>query len=59
MSAVVAMTAMSTVLNGNSVTFKIPNAAPLFRTCVKSTSPGTTVTLECSGTVDRTIALVS
>src|SRR5262245_6406996 len=37
----------------------MPNAAPVFRTCVKSTRFGITVTLVCSGSVARTIAFVS
>ena len=49
----------ATVLNGKSDALRMPNAAPVFRTCVKSTKPGMTVTLACSGNVDRTIAFVS
>src|SRR3954466_2312997 len=59
MSAAIAMTAMITVLNGNSTPFRMPNAAPLFSTWVMSMSPGTMVTLSCSGTDARTIALVA
>src|SRR5438874_10405736 len=58
-SAAVAMAAISTVLNGNSVPLRMPNAAPLFSTCVKSMKPGMTVTLFCSGTTARTIAFVA
>ena len=53
------MTAMSTVLNGKSTAFRMPNAAPVFRTCVKSTRPGMTVTLEWSGIVRFTMNFVS
>ena len=59
MSAAIAITAISTVLNGNSTPFRIPNAAPLFNTCVKSTSPGMIVTLSCSASDAFTIALVA
>src|SRR4051812_39065547 len=59
MRAAIAMTAMITVLNGNSTPFRMPNAAPLFSTCVMSMKPGTIVTLSCSGTDARTIALVA
>src|SRR5438045_531817 len=43
MSAAVAITAITTVLNGKSTALRNPNAAPLFRTWVKSPSPGTVV----------------
>ena len=46
MSAAVAMTAMTTVLNGKSAAFRMPNAAPVFSTCVMFMKPGMTVTLE-------------
>ena len=42
----IAMTAMTTVLSGKSAAFRKPNAAPVFRTCVKFMNPGTTSTLE-------------
>src|SRR5260221_2174411 len=58
MSAAVAITAITTVLNGKSTPLRNPNAAPLFRTWVKSTSPGTIVRLACSGSVARISALV-
>src|SRR5262245_33880132 len=58
-SAAVAITAMTTVLNGKSAVFRMPNAAPVFRTCVKSTSPGTMVTLVCWGSIARIAAFVS
>ena len=44
--AAVAMTAMTTVLNGKSDVFRIPNAAPVFSTCVMFMNPGMTVTVE-------------
>src|SRR5205823_2020104 len=58
MSAAVAITAITTVLNGKSTPLRNPNAAPLFRTWVKSTSPGTIVRLACTGSVARISALV-
>src|ERR1051326_9035142 len=58
MSAAVAITAITTVLNGKSTPFRNPNAAPLFSTCVKSTNPGTIVRLACSGSVARISAFV-
>ena len=39
-SAAVAITAMTTVLNGKSAPLRMPNAAPVFRACVKSKKPG-------------------
>src|SRR4029453_8271446 len=59
MSAAIAITAISTVLNGKSTPFRMPKAAPLFSTCVKSTRPGMMVTLSCSGSDAFTIALVA
>ena len=50
---------MSTVLNGKSAPLRMPNAAPVFRTCVKSRKPGMIVTLSCSGSAARTIAFVA
>src|SRR5262245_18952789 len=58
-SAAAATRAITAVLNGNSARLRMPNAAPVLRTCVKSTSPGTIVTLSCSGSVARIAAFVS
>jgi hypothetical protein len=54
-----AISEMSPVLKAKSDALRIPNAAPVFRTCVKSRNPGMTSTLVCSGSLARTIALVS
>src|SRR5262245_12447543 len=59
MSAAVAITAITTVLNGKSTPFRKPNAAPLLRTWVKSMNPGMIVVLSCSFSDARTIALVA
>ncbi len=50
---------MITVLNGKSAPLRIPNAAPLFSAWVMSNKPGMMVTLSCTGTEARTIALVA
>src|SRR3954462_15705862 len=49
---------MITVLNGKSAPLRMPNAAPLLSAWVMSKKPGITVTLSCSGSDARTIALV-
>ena len=45
--------------NGKSAALRRPKAAPVLRTCVRSTRPGTTVTLSCRASVARTSALVA
>ena len=58
MSAAIAITAISTVLKGKSTPLRMPNAAPLFSTCVKFTKPGMIVMLSWNGSASLIIAFV-
>ena len=58
-SAPSATSMSTTVLNGKSTPFSMPNAAPVLCTRVRLSQPGTTSMLSCSAKRPRTSALVS